>query len=57
MVPCKVRAIELAHLFGAPKRNPLKNREKGGALALGGRRFVNRHNNQLKVSGSDGVDV
>jgi hypothetical protein len=26
-------------LFGASKRNPSKNREGGGALALGGRRF------------------
>jgi len=31
------------------KRHPSKNREMGGAATLGGRRFVNRHNNQPKV--------
>ena len=35
------------------KRHPSKNREMGGAATLGGRRFVNRHNNQPKV-GCDG---
>jgi len=28
-----------------------KNQEGGGVLALGGQRFVNRHNNQPKVGG------
>ncbi len=36
--------------------NPSKNREGGEVLALGGRRFVNRHNNQPKVGGSDSGD-
>ena len=35
------------------KRHPSKNQEMGGAATLGGRRFVNRHNNQPKV-GCDG---
>ncbi len=37
--------------FGAPKRNPSKNRERGGALALGGRRLMMANNNQLGVVG------
>jgi hypothetical protein len=36
-------------LFGAPKCNPSKNRERGGILALGGRRLNIRRNNQPKV--------
>ena len=39
-------------LFGAPKRNPSKNREGGGVLALGGRRSIRTPNNQPKVGGS-----
>ena len=39
-------------LFGASQRNPSKNRERGGALALGGRRLVGKPNNQPKVGGS-----
>ena len=39
-------------LFGESKRNPLKNREGGGALALGGRRLMMQRNNQPKVGGS-----
>jgi hypothetical protein len=35
-------------LFGAPKRNPLKNRERDGILALGSHFLVGRNNNQLK---------
>ncbi len=31
----------------------MNNRERGGALALGGRRFININNNQMK----DGVDI
>ncbi len=38
------------------KRHPSKNREMGGAVTLGGRSFVNRHNNQPKV-GCDGGGV
>jgi hypothetical protein len=58
MVPCKVHAIGLGGaavgslVWGVSQRNPSKNREGGGVLALGGRRFVNRHNNQPKVGGS-----
>jgi hypothetical protein len=37
--------------FGAPKSNPSKNREKGGALALGGCRLMMANNNQLGVGG------
>jgi hypothetical protein len=44
-----VRSPSSAPLFGVPKRNPSKNRETGGALALGGRRFLNTHNNQMEV--------
>jgi hypothetical protein len=39
-------------LFGDSKRNPLKNREGGGALALGGRCLMMQRNNQPKVGGS-----
>jgi hypothetical protein len=35
-------------LFRVPKRNPLNNREGWCALALGGRRINNTHNNQTK---------
>jgi hypothetical protein len=37
--------------FGAPKCNPSKNRERGGALALGGCRLMMANNNQLGVGG------
>jgi hypothetical protein len=36
-------------LFGVPKRNPSKNRERDGVLALGGHLLVGQHNNQPKV--------
>ncbi len=57
MVPCKARAIGLGSaavgsLVWGIAMQPIKNREGGGVLALGGRRFVNRHNNQPKVGGS-----
>ncbi len=40
-------------LFWLPKCNPSKNRERGGALVLGGRRlFELLNNDQPKVSGS-----
>jgi len=51
-VPSGWAAPLLVHLFGAPKCNPLKNRERGGALALGGRHLMTKHNNQPKVGGS-----
>ncbi len=41
-----------APLFGAPKRDPSKNREMGGALALGGRRSMTVTNNQPIGGGS-----
>jgi hypothetical protein len=36
-------------LFGAPKRNTFKMRERDVTLVLGGYLFVAQHNNQLKV--------
>ena len=44
-------------LFGAPKQPPSKNREKDGALALGGRHSPMTHNDQLGVGGRGGRDV
>jgi hypothetical protein len=37
-------------LFGVPKCNPLKNRERDWVLALGGHLLIGQHNNQPKVS-------
>ncbi len=44
-------------LFGVPKCNPSKNRERDGVSALGGRRSVTLHNNQPKdsVDGGKGI--
>jgi hypothetical protein len=36
-------------LFGAPKCNPLKNRERDRVSALDGHLLVGQHNNQPKV--------
>jgi hypothetical protein len=36
-------------LFGINFEATLKNREIGGALALGGRRFINIFNNEMEV--------
>ena len=47
----------LVPLFGAPKRDPSKNREMGRALALGGRRPIMKNNNQLVVEFRGGIDV
>ena len=44
-------------LFGAPKRDPSKNREMDWALALGGRRLIIKNNNQLVVGVHGGLDV
>jgi len=44
-------------LFGAPKRDPSKNREMGRALALGGHGSMMTNNNQLIVGGSGRADV
>ncbi len=46
--PSGLRLLLFFPLFGVPKRNPLNNREGWWALALGGRRFNNTHNNQTK---------
>ena len=42
----------LVPLFGAPKRDPSKNREMGRALALGGQGSIMMTNNQLIVGRS-----
>jgi len=47
----------LVCLFGAPKRDALKNREMGGALDLGGRRLMMAHNNQPRMGRSNNGDV
>jgi hypothetical protein len=54
MVPCKAPAIKFAvavlsrvPLFGTPNNQAPKNEEMGGAMAFGGRRLIERHNNQL----------
>ncbi len=39
-------------VFGVSQHNPSKNRERGGALALGGCRLLELGNNQPKVGGS-----
>ncbi len=57
MVTFKARAIGLGDaavgsLVWGVATQPIKNREGDRVLALGGRRFVNRHNNQPKFGGS-----
>ena len=47
----------LVPLFGAPTRDPSKNREMGRALALRGCGSIMITNNQLIVGGSDRGDV
>ena len=47
----------LVPLFGAPKRDPSKNRGMGRALALGGRGSRMITNNQPIVGGSGRGDV
>jgi hypothetical protein len=42
----------LVPLFGESQRNPSENKERGGALALGGRQSFELSNNQPKVGGS-----
>ncbi len=44
-------------LFGAPKCNLLNNREGWCALALGGHRFNDTHNNQTQDGSHITVDV
>ena len=50
-------SLPLVPLFGAPKRDPSKNREMGRALALGGRCSIMKNNNQLVVGVRGGMDV
>ncbi len=50
-------SLLLVPSFGAPKRNPLKNRERGRVLALGGRHMNIRSNNQPKVCNHSGGDI
>ncbi len=45
-----------SHVWGA-NASPIKNREEGGALALGGRQSIKKLNNQLIVAGSGMWDV
>ncbi len=47
---------QLFPLFGPPKQDTLKNREIGGALALGGHCLVKKSNNQQTVGGNNGRD-
>ena len=47
----------LVCLFGAPKRDALKNREMGGALDVGGRRLMLAYNNQPRIGGRGNGDV
>ncbi len=61
MVPCKAHAIKFAvavpsrvPLFGTPNDQAPKNKEMGGAMAFGGSRLIERHNNQLRVGVSVG---
>ena len=63
MGPCKARTIRLggdavgSFVWGA-KKSPVKNREKDGASALGGRRLIKQTpNNQPRVRGSSRGDV
>jgi len=56
------RAIGLAFavvgsLVWGVAMQPIKNREGGEVLALGGRRFANRHNNQPNVGSDGGGDI
>jgi hypothetical protein len=44
-----LQSPRLVLLLGAPKRDPLKIRERDGVLALGGRRLDVKRDNQPKV--------
>ncbi len=48
--------LQLVPLVGMPNEEASKNREGYGSLALGGRCWVIRHNNQQIVGGSDRRD-
>ncbi len=53
--------LQLVPLVGMPNEDAPKNKEEDGSSALGGRRWVVRHNNQPIVGGSkrrdDGEDA
>jgi hypothetical protein len=51
--PSGLLSLLLVCLLGEAKYEASNNKERGGALALGGRRFININNNQME----DGVDV
>jgi hypothetical protein len=55
--PSDSRSPLVFPLFGAPKRNPSNNREGWCALALGGHRFNDTHNNQMQDGFHVTVDV
>ncbi len=46
-------SLQLVPLVGMLNEDASKNREGDGSSALGGRRWVVRHNNQPLVGGSD----
>ena len=50
-------SLQLVPLFGALERDSSKNREMGGALALGGHHSMMQNNNQLGVCTRGGRDV
>ncbi len=47
----------LVCLFGGQNETTSKNREEHGALALGGRHLIGRHNNQIGVGDCGSRDV
>ncbi len=49
-------SLRLVSLVGTPNEDASKNKEGDGSSALGGRRWVVRHNNQPLVSGSNRRD-
>ncbi len=49
-------SLRLVPLTGMPNENASKNREGGVSSALGGRRWVVRHNSQPLVGGSNRRD-
>ena len=49
-------SLRLVPLVGTTNTDALKIKEGDGSLALGGRRWVLRHNNQLIVGGSNMMD-
>jgi hypothetical protein len=46
----------LVPLFGGPTKAPSNNRERGGALALGGHRLMMQRNNQPRVGANDRLE-